>query len=140
MSDWSPFTVTDYRTKAGSTLARISHDFQEANKKIDHLPENHLYIGDDNDTRTPIPLAGLLKVKLIAGGTAGDHTLAGIDPRDELSFVGHFSTAAAIATLDDLTAEFSITAADTINNAAGTNTTSDLLMIMYLDLTPEPEA
>ena len=80
-------------------------------------------------------LAGeFLKVTLVAGGSAGDHTVTGITTADEISFVGHFSTAAAIATLADLTSEFSITAADTINNVGGTDTSSDQLMVMWLDL------
>lgn len=85
---------------------------------------------------TKTKLAGsFLKVTLVAGGAAGDHTVTGIASGDEIVFVGQFSTAAAIATFDDLTSEFSITAADTINNAAGTDTTNDLLQVIWLDLT-----
>lgn len=79
---------------------------------------------------------GLLKVTLVSGGSAGNHTLTGIEVGDEIVFVGHFSTAAAIATLADITSEFSVTAADTINNAAGTDTTSDQLQVIWIDRTP----
>lgn len=72
-----------------------------------------------------------VEVGLVAGGAAGDHTLTGISLGDRIVFVGHFSTAAAIATLADLTAEFTVTAADTINNVGGTDTSSDQLMIIY---------
>lgn len=76
-----------------------------------------------------------IKVKLVDGGAAGDFTVTGIAVGDRLVFVGEFATKAAIATLTDLTSEFSITAADTINNAGGTATTSDQLMVIYHDLT-----
>lgn len=72
-----------------------------------------------------------IEVGLVAGGAAGDHVLAGISLGDRIVFVGHFTTAAAIATLADLTAEFTVTAADTINNATGTDTTNDQLMVVY---------
>lgn len=74
---------------------------------------------------------GEIEVGLVAGGAAGDHTLTGISIGDRIVWVGHLSTAAAIATLADITAEFSVTAADTINNAAGTDTTNDQLMVIY---------
>jgi hypothetical protein len=79
--------------------------------------------------------AGFVKVTLVAGGAAGNLTLTGIAVGDELSFVGRFSTAASIATLTDLTAEFSITAGNTINNTGGTATTGDTLMVVWIDRT-----
>lgn len=79
--------------------------------------------------------AGFVKVTLVAGGAAGNLTLTGIAVGDELSFVGRFSTAASIATLTDLTAEFSITATNTINNTGGTVTTGDTLMVVWIDRT-----
>jgi hypothetical protein len=36
----------------------------------------------------------------------------------------------------DLTGEFSITVADTINNGGGTDTTGSILVVVYEDLTP----
>jgi hypothetical protein len=77
---------------------------------------------------------GFLKVALVAGGSAGDHTVTGAAAGDELVFVGHLSTAASIATLADLTSEFTI-GDGVINNAAGTDTSSDSLLVFYLDLT-----
>ncbi len=74
-----------------------------------------------------------LKVDLVAGGAAGNHTVTGIATTDELLYVGHWSTAAAIATHADLTAEFSIDSADTIDNTGGTATTSDQLMVVWYD-------
>lgn len=78
---------------------------------------------------------GFLNVTLVAGGSAGDHTVTGIATGDEIVFVGHFSTAAAIATLADITSEFTVTAADTINNVGESDTTNDQLMVIWLDLT-----
>lgn len=74
-----------------------------------------------------------LKIALIAGGSAGDHTVTGIATTDRIVSVLHASTAAAIATLADLTSEFSISAANTINNALGTDTSSDQLWVIYED-------
>lgn len=74
-----------------------------------------------------------LKVALVAGDSAGDHTVTGIATTDRLVAVLHASTAASIATVADLTAEFSISAADTINNTGGTDTTNDQLWVFYED-------
>lgn len=108
------------------------------------------YVGDDlyfydKDGNTILKLDGtsgkltfpsnFFRVTLVAGGAAGNHTVTGIATTDQIIWVGHFSTAAAIATLADLTSEFSITAADTINNAAGTDTTNDQLMVIWADQT-----
>lgn len=78
------------------------------------------------------PPVGALKVALIAGGAAGNHTLAAIAATDEIVFVGHLSTAAAIATLADLTAEFTA-GAGVINNTGGTDTTSDQLFVIWIN-------
>jgi len=64
---------------------------------------------------------------LIAGGSAGDHTVTGIATTDTLVSVIH-NTA---GTLADLTGEFTISAADTINNVGGTDTSSDQLLVTY---------
>jgi hypothetical protein len=79
--------------------------------------------------------AGFLNVDLAAGGAAGNITITGVAVGDELVFVGVFTTAASIATLADLTAEFSITAGNTINNTGGTATTNNQLMVIWVDRT-----
>lgn len=91
-------------------------------------------LADDSVTKAKLA-GGFMNVTLVAGGSAGDHTVTGIATGDEIVFVGHFSTAAAIATLADLSGEFSVTGADTINNGGGTDTSSDQLMVMWMDLT-----
>ncbi|MCH8851086.1 MAG: hypothetical protein IID41_00375 [Planctomycetes bacterium] len=68
----------------------------------------------------------------IAGGSAGDHTVTAIALGDRLVAVFHISTKASIATLDDITSEFSVLAGK-INNDGGTDTASDQLMIFYED-------
>jgi len=72
----------------------------------------------------------LVKAALVAGGAAGDFTVTGIATADNLVMVLHYTTGAALA---DLTSEFSITAANTINNDGGTATTSDQLVVIYQD-------
>lgn len=68
---------------------------------------------------------------IIAGGAAGDHTLTGITTKDKLLGVLHVDFTDASETGDDLLSEFSITADDTINNAAGTDTSGGFLIILY---------
>lgn len=79
--------------------------------------------------------AGFLQTDLVAGGAAGNLTLTGVAVGDELVFVGVFTTAAAITSFADLTAEFSITATNTINNTGGTSTASNQLMVIWIDRT-----
>lgn len=71
-----------------------------------------------------------MKVTLIAGGAAGDHTVAGITTRDQLISVIHNTSGALV----DLTSEFTISDDDTINNDDGTATTSDQLLVFWADL------
>ncbi len=68
-----------------------------------------------------------LKSDVIAGGAAGNHTVTGIKLTDTLASVIH-NTAGVLV---DLTSEFSISAADTIENAGGTDTSGDQLMVLY---------
>lgn len=77
---------------------------------------------------------GVVKAAIIDGGAAGDHTVTGIAVGDSLVIVLHISTKAAIATMANLTSEFTV-AADKINNAAGTDTSNDQLLLFYEDLT-----
>lgn len=76
---------------------------------------------------------GATRIALVAGGAAGDHTVTGIAPGDELISVLEQDGATGILT--DLTGEFSITGADTINNGGGTDTDGDQLLITYADQT-----
>ncbi len=73
-----------------------------------------------------------LKVALVAGGAAGNHTVSGIATEDRLVAVLHASTAVSIATVADLTSEFSIASANTINNTT-TDTSSDQLWVVWED-------
>jgi hypothetical protein len=72
----------------------------------------------------------LVKAALVTGGAAGNFTVTGIATADNLVMVLHYTTGAALA---DLTSEFTITAANTINNTGGTATTSDQLVVIYQD-------
>ena len=76
---------------------------------------------------------GFLKVALIAGGAAGNFTVTGITTADALISVLHLPDAGAVDAIADLTAEFSITAANTINNTGGTASTNGKLQIFYQD-------
>ena len=83
-------------------------------------------------------IAPPIKTFLVAGGTAGDHTITGITTADKLLSVNSIhgsaeSVSIIIFTLANLFAEFSIDSDDTINNTSGTNTTNALLIVTYAD-------
>lgn len=85
-------------------------------------------------TGRPIYRATRLTQGIIAGGVAGNHTLAGIGPEDKMVAVTRYVGAGvAVTDVTDLTSEFTITAINTINNTGGTNTTGDKLQIWWLD-------
>ncbi len=70
---------------------------------------------------------------VIAGGATGNHTVTGITTADTLLSVVRLdrdSTAANI-NISDLTGEFTIDSANTIDNDSGTTTTGDALLILY---------
>ena len=85
---------------------------------------------------------GVVKSTVIAGGAAGNRTVTGIAIGDALVAVLKLDftlTEGApntrIWAVSDLTSEFSISAADTINNAGGTDTTGAALLVVYEDRT-----
>lgn len=83
-----------------------------------------------------IVAGGFLGKALISGGSAGDHTVTGIAVGDSLFLVLYVAGAGSDVTdISDLTSEFSITAANTINNTGGTDTSSGKLLVLYYDLT-----
>lgn len=64
------------------------------------------------------------------GAAAGDVTVAGVLATDELLLVESIAfTAGVPSAVADLTDEFSITAADTVNNAGGTSTADMLVAV-----------
>lgn len=70
---------------------------------------------------------------VIAGGAAGAHTVTGIKTRDTLvSVLRAVGGGVDVTDVTDLTSEFSITAANTIDNTGGTATTGDKLIVTYL--------
>ncbi|KKK47210.1 hypothetical protein LCGC14_3157480, partial [marine sediment metagenome] len=75
-----------------------------------------------------------VETTILAGGAAGNHTVTGIKTRDTLVSVLEVDFTDASETGADLTSEFTISAADTINNAAGTDTTGGFLIVTYLSV------
>lgn len=80
-----------------------------------------------------------LRQVIVAGAAAGNITVTGIKTRDVLKSVIGFTLALTEGepntlafTPLDLTDEFTITAADTINNAAGTTSEDGLLIVTYI--------
>lgn len=68
------------------------------------------------------------KSAVIAGGSAGTHTVTGIKVGDAIHSVINTTDGA------DLTSEFlAVTVADTIDNTGGTDTTAKSLTVLYSD-------
>lgn len=73
---------------------------------------------------------------VIDGGSAGNHTVTGIEVGDVLVAVIQFvDDGTQLTDVADLTGEFSIDSADTIDNAGGTDTSGDHLLVIWKDLT-----
>lgn len=71
----------------------------------------------------------------VAGAAAGNITVTGIKTTDKLLYVGGFTVAEGAPntfTPRNLTSEFSISAADTINNTGGTSSAGGLLLVEYV--------
>lgn len=76
------------------------------------------------------------KTAVINGGSAGNLTVTGITTSDVLTAVLYYPVSdplgdSSITTVTDLTSEFTITAADTINNTGGTATTNGRIEVRY---------
>ena len=78
---------------------------------------------------------GKTEQTIVAGAAAGNVTVTGITMKDELVSVIKMDFTDASEAAADLTSEFSITAADTINNAAGTSSSGGFLLVTYIDRT-----
>lgn len=74
---------------------------------------------------------GLNLVPFVAtGAAAGDVTVTGIATGDKLlAVIVLVGAGVDVTDITDLTSEFTITAADTINNTGGTSTASNKLLI-----------
>jgi len=84
----------------------------------------------ENGSITGSKITNPIKIALISGGAAGNHTVSGLTIRDELIAV--FEQNGTSGILTDLSTEFSIKKANTIDNTGGTATSSDKLLIFYL--------
>lgn len=68
---------------------------------------------------------------LVDGGAAGDITVSGITLKDELLYVGSIASASDVLSTSDLTEEFDIDSADTINNTGGTSSANGALLVIW---------
>lgn len=78
-----------------------------------------------------------LKLARIKGGAAGSLTVTGAAVGDQILAVqgiGKMSGTFFINTTVDFTSEFSVTAANTIDNTGGTTTSNWLLLVAYEDV------
>ena len=75
-----------------------------------------------------------VKTTIIAGGAAGAHTVTGIKVRDILVSVLFVDFTDGSEAGADLSSEFSISAANTIDNTGGTDSTGGFLVVTYLSV------
>jgi hypothetical protein len=72
------------------------------------------------------------KRAVVNGGSAGNITVTGILTTDRLIAVLYYPiSTGTVTSVSDLTSEFTISAADTINNTGGTATTGGKLLVIY---------
>jgi hypothetical protein len=84
---------------------------------------------EDKVTRFP---GGVAQFTFAAvGAAAGNVTATGVNATDELLLVQSvaFDADGDITAVADLTSEFSITAANTINNGGGTSTADEMVLV-----------
>lgn len=73
-----------------------------------------------------------IAIAVIDGGAAGDHTVPGpLNLSDDLISVRHVS--ADFVTNVDITAQFTITGPNVVNNAAGTVTTGNFIVLTWAE-------
>lgn len=111
----------------------VAHDGIVEIEYGDTIVRGQKVTADATGRAVPLTAPYALKKAVIAGGAAGDLAVAGILTTDTLVAVVRLNRDGTAATIDisDITAEFTISAANTINNAAGTNTTGDSLLVLY---------
>jgi hypothetical protein len=70
-------------------------------------------------------------VSIIPGGAAGAHSVPGpINAGDDILAVKHLS--ADLVTIADITAEFTIAGSNALDNALGTVTTGDFILVVWV--------
>lgn len=135
-SEIAPLAVTVAELADNAvTLAKMADNAVDTAELVDGAVET-VKIADDAVTKAKLA-GGFLRQVAIAGGAAGALTVTGIASGDELVGVARLNRDAVAANIDltTITSEFSITGADTISNAGGTDTTGDALLVTWLDLT-----
>lgn len=90
-----------------------------------------------NVMHTPPGRPGQVKQTAVTGAAAGDVTVTGIALNDKLLGVIKVDATDVSEAFVDLTAEFSITAANTINNTGGTTSANCGLIVTYLDVSAQ---
>ena len=119
-------------------VQRITNDLGQKATLIQIVKSDKVIIASEFTTAATSPTSNptqsrtgkLTKVNAtIAGGIAGDHTVTGIKTTDTLVAVVHIDDTTHVGT--DKTSEYTISAADTINNTAGTSSASTHVAVAY---------
>lgn len=102
-------------------------------------------VQSDSTGRAITAVASGIKQAVIAGGSAGALTVTGIAATDRLVGVvrldvavdtGTSASGNKVQSASALTSEFTVSAANTIDNTAGTDTTGDLLLVTWETVSP----
>ncbi|MCC7047202.1 MAG: hypothetical protein IT562_10855 [Alphaproteobacteria bacterium] len=109
----------------GAGIAPIGSVYYDTTNKVEYINEG------TKASPTWRRKRSIIKQAVVAGGSAGDFTVTGIATTDRLVGVIYFTKSTNLTAVTDLSSEFSITAANTINNAAGTATTGGYLLVTY---------
>jgi hypothetical protein len=77
------------------------------------------------------------RFRVIAGGSAGNLACTGVKANDKIEFVVSetINTNGAVGTNADLTSEFKVYAANTIDNTSGTTTANKRVYVGWRDMT-----
>lgn len=131
---WMPvLTVNDESTNVITVDVQMRTYEASGNDYVD-ATESVALLCSLMDTEGQMVSTGTLRTAVINGGSAGNLTVTGIATLDELVSVIYFPiSTGTVTSVSDLTSEFSIASANTINNTGGTATTSGKVLVVYKD-------
>jgi hypothetical protein len=124
---------------AGSDLVAAINDTYAIAVEGERDSDNALAWLALNNTRTTAVECRISHMTVIAGGAAGNHTVAGISVGDPIIGAVYISKAAGNLTgVVDLKAEFTVLANDVIENAGHTATSDGYIIFTWEDRTNPP--
>lgn len=129
-----------YRSAALGTYNHIGEQLAQLIAKDLPLADGVRYVSNtksdsalsvtlQSDVVNPTAASSIWTRTGIAGAAAGDHTVTGIKTTDKLVAVVHVDDTTHAST--DTTSEYTISAADTINNTGGTSSVGAHVVVVF---------